>query len=231
MQADNVSLRTMWVGRRTWDDVYALQLELRDAVIAGSAPATLLLVEHEPVITLGRRQTPEDLRVPTDELERRGIALRAAERGGRATYHGPGQLVGYPVVQLHDVAPGIGAYVSAIEEAMIRAAARFSVTASRREGLRGVWVGERKLGFVGVAVTRGVCWHGFSLNVAPDMTGFDVIVPCGLDVAVTSIAQHTCSAPEVAEVGRAVAAELTALLEPIRRVGVYAVPVRHLPLP
>jgi lipoate-protein ligase B len=183
-------------------------LALRDAVIAGNAPATLLLLEHEPVVTLGRRRAVDDLRVTADDLGYRGIAIRAAERGGRATYHGPGQLVGYVIARLRSLAPDVTSYVRGLEEAMIRTSASFGVYAERRDGLHGVWIGERKLGSLGIAVSRGVCWHGFSLNIAPDLAAFDLIVPCGLDVAVTAMSQHRSPVPSVVSVADVMAREL-----------------------
>jgi lipoate-protein ligase B len=205
-------MRVMWLGRRGYDDVHGLQLALRDAIIAEAAPATLLLVEHEPVVTLGRQQVHQDLRVTRTELERRGIALRATERGGRATYHGPGQLVGYPIAPLRRLAPDVTSYVWRLEETMIRTAMHYGIAAGRRAGLRGVWVGEQKLGFIGIAISREVCWHGFALNVAPDLAAFDLIAPCGLEIAVTAIGQHRYPAPPVASVADVMARKLAAVL-------------------
>jgi lipoate-protein ligase B len=205
-------MRVVWLGRQTYDEVHQQQLALRDAVIAGAAPTALLLVEHEPVVTLGRQRMPQDLRVTGEELERRGIALRATERGGRATYHGPGQLVGYLIAPLRCLAPDVTTYVWRLEEAMIRTAMCFGISAERRRGLRGAWVGEAKLGFVGIAVSRGICWHGFALNVAPNLTAFDLITPCGLDVAITAISQHRSPAPTVESVADVIARRLAEVL-------------------
>jgi lipoate-protein ligase B len=206
-----LSLHVRWLGRQSYDDAHALQLELRDQVAAGAAPATLLLLEHEPVVTVGRRGELNDLRVSTGELERRGIAFRHTERGGRATYHGPGQLVGYLSAPLRALAPDVGTYVCRIEDALIRTAAAMGVEAARRAGQPGLWVGDAKLASIGIAVSRGVCWHGFALNLDPDLEAFDLIRPCGFDLPVTSIADCAGASPDVEAAGRQAAQQLAAV--------------------
>ncbi|MEA2640810.1 MAG: lipoyl(octanoyl) transferase [Chloroflexota bacterium] len=198
-----------WLGRVGYDAAHELQLALRDARIADpSLDPVLLLSEHEPVITFGRRGESGDLRVTEGELTARGIALRHAERGGRATYHGPGQLVGYLIGHARALAPDLPTLVWRLEETMIHTLAEYDLAAARCYEGRGVWVGDAKLGAVGVAVTRGVCWHGFALNVAPDLSTFELIRPCGLDVPVTSIADLTGAAPPIHDVAHVLAAEL-----------------------
>jgi lipoate-protein ligase B len=150
----------------------------------------LLLLEHDPVVTYGRRGESGDLKHSLAQLEKLGIAVRESERGGRATYHGPGQLVGYPIVRVRTVAANMPAYVCALEEAVIQTLAALGIGAERRPGQPGVWVGEEKIAAVGVAITHGVAWHGFSINVGRDLSGFDAIRPCGLDIPVTSIARQ-----------------------------------------
>ena len=181
-------LQAIWLGRQSYDAAHDLQLELREQVGMGARPPTLLLLEHEPVITVGRRGELNDLLVSDEELEQRVIAFRHAERGGRATYHGPGQLVGYLLGPLRLLAPDVCAYVCRVEEALLCTGAALRVEASRREGQPGIWVGDAKLGSIGVAISRGICWHGFALNLELDLTAFELIRPCGFDLPVTSIA-------------------------------------------
>jgi lipoate-protein ligase B len=188
-------LSAIWLGRQGYDETHALQVQLRDQVIAAQSGPTLLLVEHEPVIALGRRRIMEDLRVSPQELEAAGIAVRFTERGGRATYHGPGQLVGYPILRLRSVAPTLPDYVWGIEEAIIRALRECGVDAGRDECQRGVWVDGAKIASIGLAVTRGVCWHGFSINANPDPTHLATVRGCGLDSPVCAIAGLTDPPP------------------------------------
>jgi len=160
------------LGRAEYGQVLQLQRAMVEQRTRGEIPDTLLLVEHDPVITLGRKTTPPNFRPQQ-------IPVFEVERGGDATYHGPGQLVGYPIVLLehHDVRR----HVRNIEEAIIRAVRRFGVNGGRLEGHPGVWVGGKKLASIGVAVTNWVAYHGFALNVSTDMSYFEVIRPCGLD--------------------------------------------------
>lgn len=149
----------------------------------------LLLLEHEPVYTIGPRGNPAHLLVDPGGLARIGISLERVDRGGDITYHGPGQLVGYPIVRLAGAGRRVRAYVEALEGAVIATAAHFGIAAERLPGLTGVWVGREKLAAIGVRVTRGVAYHGFALNVGPDLTPFARIVPCGLrNTGVTSLA-------------------------------------------
>ncbi|MBI4213190.1 MAG: lipoyl(octanoyl) transferase LipB [Chloroflexi bacterium] len=186
---ETTNLHAEWAGMLAYDDARALQMRVRDAVIRGEAAPTLLLMEHEPVITFGRRPAPGDLLVPFQELTAHGIALRQAERGGQATYHGPGQLVGYLIAPLRTFAPSLPALVDQLETALIEVCHELGVQARRDPRQRGVWSRAAKVGFIGLAITRGVCWHGFSLNVSVDLDPFRLIRPCGLDDEVTSIAQ------------------------------------------
>src|SRR6266545_6909022 len=154
---EGVTLHALWLGRQDYDETHTLQVQIRDEVIAGQPEPTMLLVEHEPVIAFGRRRIMEDLRLSQEELEAAGIAVRFTERGGRATYHGPGQLVGYPILRLRSVAPTLPDYVWGIEEAIIRALSEYGVEAGRDDCQRGVWVDGSKIASIGLAVTRGVC--------------------------------------------------------------------------
>ena len=205
---DLQQLLAQWLGRQSYDAAHELQLDLHAQIAAGERPPTLLLLEHEPVITVGRRGEMNDLLVSQQELERRGIAFRRAERGGRATYHGPGQLVGYLIGPLRTLAPDVCAYVCRLEEALLGTATILGVDANRRDGQPGVWVGDAKLGSIGVAISHGVCWHGFALNLDPDPAGFEAIRPCGFDLPVTSIAACGGRLASAEEAARLVAEEL-----------------------
>ena len=181
----------LWVtnlGRVGYADAVALQDRLRAARQAGAIPDSLLLLEHDPVYTKGRRTLDTDLPMGEDWYRAQGIDVAETTRGGRVTYHGPGQLVGYPIMGIGDVI----AYVRTIERAVIAALGDEGVEATVREGLTGIWVGERKIGSIGVHVSRGVTMHGFAVNVDCDLQPFEWIVPCGIDgVRMTSLLRET----------------------------------------
>jgi len=181
----------LWVttaGLVPYRDGVALQSRLRERRQAGDIPDSLLLLEHPPVYTKGRRTEPADLPFGDDWYRARGIDVEPTSRGGRVTYHAPGQLVGYPIMAIGDVI----AYLRTLEGAVIAALADEGVHACVREGLTGVWVGDRKIGSIGLHVSRGVTMHGFAVNVDCDLTPFEWIVPCGIDgVRMTSLAQET----------------------------------------
>jgi lipoate-protein ligase B len=179
--------------------------------VAGEVGDVALLLEHPHVYTLGRRFSAEHLLASPEALAQRGIEVFECDRGGSITYHGPGQLVGYPVLALED--PDVIAYLRLLEEVLIRAVEGFGVAAQRREGLTGVWVGEDKLASIGVNVSRGVTKHGFALNVDTDLSYFAGMVPCGIpQVRVTSLQQVLGSAPGREDVEEAVAANLAGIL-------------------
>ena len=165
----------------------ALQKRLLNARIADpELPDAVLLLEHKPVFTLGRRGGRDHLMVEEDLLHRHGIDLVDTERGGFITYHGPGQLVAYPIVNIRRRRQGVADFVSSLEEVMIRTAARWGIVAQRRPEYRGVWIGDRKLGSIGIAVRRGVTFHGLAINIKPDLTPFTWINPCGIEHAVVT---------------------------------------------
>lgn len=171
--------RTLLAGRLPYRDGLALQeilLERRRQLNED----ILVLLEHPPVITLGRRSRPEHLRLSETELHRRGIDLVEAARGGDVTYHGPGQLVGYPIVDLAARGRDLHRYLRMLEEVLILTLEAFGIEGSRRKGATGVWVGEAKIASIGVGVRRWMTSHGFALNVADDLSGFAAIIPCGL---------------------------------------------------
>ena len=186
-------LRCAFLGRVPYEDAARLQDRLVDLVRRGAAPDTLLLLTHPPVITLGRGAHPENVVIDGDERVRRGIALHETGRGGDVTYHGPGQLVGYPIVALPAGRRDAHRYLRDLEEGLIRTAAAYGVAASRIPGLTGVWVGDAKIAALGVRIgTSWVTSHGFAFYVSGDLSGFDTIVPCGIrGKSVTSLALAT----------------------------------------
>ncbi len=179
-------------GRVGYDEAVAMMDARVRARREGLVPDALILVEHDPVITLGRNARADHVLFDEADLARRGIALRECGRGGDVTYHGPGQLVGYPVIAIEPARRDVRRYLRDIEEVLIRALAGLGIAAGRREGLTGVWVGEAKIASIGVRLSRWVTSHGFALNVGGDLSGFDAIVPCGIaGCRTTSIAKLT----------------------------------------
>jgi lipoyl(octanoyl) transferase len=188
---------------------YGLALELQQQISAdrkqGLVPDHLLLLEHPHVITLGRNGHMENLLASDEILSRAGIAFYPTDRGGDVTYHGPGQLVGYPILDLREWQRDVGAYVRAVEQAIIDTLADYGIAAGRIPKLTGVWVEDRKIAAIGVHLSRWVTSHGFALNVSTDLTYFQYIVPCGLTRPVTSMAALGVRAG-LDEVGRRLAA-------------------------
>lgn len=184
-------------GVEAYGRVWAWQKELVAARQAGSVPDLLLLGEHPHVITLGRNARREHLCLPEPELALRGVEVHETDRGGDVTYHGPGQLVGYAILDLGGLRKDVVWYVRSLEDVLIRAAQELGLVAMRQPAATekrplytGVWVGERKLAAIGIHVSRWVTSHGFALNVTTDLSYFDLIVPCGLrDKGVTSVAR------------------------------------------
>jgi len=217
-------LRVEDLGRVSYDDAYALQAERRDEVLGwrdspAERPAgVLLLLEHDPpVVTVSRRPTAAGHVVATPaQLAAAGVTLRATDRGGDVTYHGPGQLVAYPIVDLNRLGLNLHAYMRLLEDAVIAACARLGVSASRDGGEKpatGVWAGGRKIAAMGVRVRKWVTMHGLALNVSTDLSHFDLIVPCGLaGREVTSLERELGSPPAMDDAKRAVASELERLL-------------------
>lgn len=173
----------------------ALQLQYRLVAARKDkrlAHDTLIMLEHQPVYTLGRRGGKENLKVSPDFLRNSGIQVVPIERGGNITYHGPGQQVVYPIIDLQASRLSVADYVDGLEEVMIRTVRQWEVRAERNPLNRGVWVGMQKLGSIGIAVRRGISFHGLALNVNTDLTPFSWINPCGLnDVGVTSVQQES----------------------------------------
>jgi lipoyl(octanoyl) transferase len=175
------TLEARWLGRVPYAEALELQSSLIAARRAEQVGDTLLLLEHPQVITLGRGSDPAHVLLSPEELARRGIELHEAGRGGDVTYHGPGQLVGYPVLALRESRRDAHRYLRDLEEVLIRSVAAFGIAAGRKPGLTGVWVGDEKVAAIGVRLSTGwITSHGFALNVEPDPEGFATIVPCGL---------------------------------------------------
>jgi lipoyl(octanoyl) transferase len=184
-------LRVVRPGLVPYADALATQKRLERARIEGEVPDVLLLLEHPPVYTKGRRSTPEELPMGEQWYEMQGIEVTDTDRGGRVTYHGPGQLVGYPIVNLRPYRDDVHAYVNGIERVMIDSLGEWGVEAECVEGQTGVWVGDRKIGSIGVHVSRGVTTHGFAINVNNDLQPFEWIVPCGIEACrVTSLGRE-----------------------------------------
>jgi lipoyl(octanoyl) transferase len=185
----NGSLHTRWLGRIAYADALALQEDLVARKRADdSLGDELLLLEHEPVYTIGRTPDRSSLR----DAEHLPHPLFPINRGGQATYHGPGQLVGYPIIDLRGGAQDLHRYLRWIEDVLIDLLAAFGITATARSGLTGVWVEERKIASIGVGVKQWITMHGFALNVSGDLSAFDQIVPCGLtNVCMSSIEKES----------------------------------------
>jgi len=188
---------------------YGPALELQQTLIAarkqGAVPDQLLLLEHPHVITLGRNGRQEHLLASAEVLERAGISFFPTDRGGDVTYHGPGQLVAYPIFDLREWRRDVGAFVRAVEQTAIDTLADYGIAAGRIPKLTGVWVEGRKIAAIGVHISRWVTSHGLALNVSTDLSYFQYIVPCGLTRPVTSMEQLGVQVP-LAEVSRTLAA-------------------------
>ena len=196
-----------------YGEAWEFQKVLAQRRADGAIGDVLLLVEHPHVYTLGRRGSPGDVRLSGEALRRRGIAVHEVDRGGATTYHGPGQLVGYPILDIRRWGGGPVRYVRALEAALMEVLAHFGIEADRIDGLPGVWtgvreqgtgnkeLGARKIAAIGVRISRGVTTHGFALNVDPDMSYFGGIVPCGIPaLEVTSMARESGKQIDITDV-------------------------------
>jgi lipoyl(octanoyl) transferase len=178
-------------GTVRYQQAWELQRRTAEAVRTGALP-TLILLDHPPVYTLGARGREANLLLPVEAYAARGAEVQRSDRGGDVTFHGPGQLVGYPILDLRDYGQGPVWYVRSIEGMLIDVLSRFGIVADRSAGRPGVWVGEKKIAAIGVRVSRGVTTHGFALNVTTDLAWFRDIIPCGLPSAgVTSMQELT----------------------------------------
>ena len=177
-------VESVWLGRISYEEGLALQEELVSKRIDGSGSDRLLLLEHHPVYTMGRARDESSL----GEEESLPHPVHRTNRGGQATYHGPGQLVGYPVLELSLFGKDLHEYLRFLEEVLIHLLARHGVTGGRIEGKTGVWVGERKIASLGVGVRKWISMHGFAINICGDLSAFNHITPCGLPgVEMTSL--------------------------------------------
>ena len=202
--------RARWLGRIGYEEAWALQREAADAVKAGG-PETLLLLEHEPVFTLGRNADRADVLLSPERCRELGISVVETDRGGKVTYHGPGQLVGYPVLNLHPDRRDVKRYVTDLEETLILTLAGFGIRASRsqrKERVSSLWVGNDKIAAIGIHISRWVTTHGFAVNVTDEpLAYFPGIVPCGItDGGVTTMERLLGRAPALPDVAERVTA-------------------------
>jgi lipoyl(octanoyl) transferase len=197
------------LGRIPYQEAWSLQNRLADARRAGLKPDTLILLEHPHTYTIGRSGTRDHVFLDDGELAARGISCLEVDRGGDVTYHGPGQLVGYPILGLGP-RPDVGWYLRSLESCLIEVLDDFGIKAGRLDGYTGVWIVDRKIAAIGVKVSQGVTTHGFALNVATDLSLFTHILPCGIpDKGVTSMAIELGQAPAMIEVEEAVVAHFS----------------------
>lgn len=173
-------LNVLDLGLCPYGKAWEIQKQLHTERLTGKIPDTLILVEHPHVYTLGKNADARHLIATQEYLKNRGIELFHVDRGGDITYHGPGQLVGYPIFDLRDHRQSIAWYVNAVEEVLIKALAGFNIQAKRIKGLTGIWIDDKKIAAIGMRVARWVTMHGFALNVATDLSLYNGIVPCGL---------------------------------------------------
>jgi len=189
-QTDNIATNIIDIldlGLSPFKEVWDLQKELVKKRQNGQIKDTLILAEHEPVYTLGKNANENHIL----QNSPRDVKTYQIERGGDVTFHGPGQLVGYPIMDLHNYNKSISCYMRSLEQLIIDTLAEFRVTAERKDGLTGVWVGDEKIAALGVRVTRWITMHGFALNVSPDLTYYSGIIPCGIfEYGVTSMAKQ-----------------------------------------
>ena len=184
--------RLLNLGLTTYADACELQVSLHDARVANRIEDVLILTEHLPVYTRGRTARPEHLAGRWDQDTINGIPVCITDRGGSVTYHGPGQLVGYPILELRRYCAGPKAYVALLEEVLIRGLSQLAIASTRRHGAPGVWVDGRKIGAIGVRISKGVTRHGFALNVTNELHPFSAVIPCGLSgCVVSSVAQQS----------------------------------------
>ncbi len=197
------------LGETSYTEAWDLQRSLAAAVSQGAIPDTIVLLEHAPVVTLGRRTDAGEVHVP----EGAEVEIVETDRGGKSTYHGPGQLVGYPILALGERYDVIS-YLRRLEDVLIRVAGSLGVEAHRDDDHTGVWVGRNKIGAIGVKITRGISMHGFAFNVATDLSMFEGIVPCGIrDRWVTSVAAETGRIYSLKEVATLAAVHLAEVFE------------------
>lgn len=176
------------LGQKNYKEVWDLQKRIHTQRVTRKLENTLLLVEHEPVITMGKSGKEKNLLFTADMLKTKGISYYEIERGGDVTYHGPGQLVGYPIFNVKAGLTGVRPFVNKMEDAIIKTLADFAIVGEKKEKMIGVWVGEKKICSIGIAVKKWVSFHGFALNINTNLEHFNLIIPCGLkNVTMTSM--------------------------------------------
>jgi len=197
-----------WLGLVPYDDCLELQERAVERLRSGQGPEQLLLLEHPNVFTLGRGADSANILADQQQLQSKAVEVHETGRGGDVTYHGPGQLVGYPIINLKPDRCDVHRYVRDIEEVLIRTLAEFGVAGTRIAGLTGVWVGNEKIGAIGVRIARWITSHGFALNVNTDLSYFKMIVPCGItDKGVTSLSRVLGRPIELREVAHIAASQ------------------------
>jgi lipoyl(octanoyl) transferase len=210
---DNGVVTASWFGRIDYSDAWSLQRGLFFTRLDGDCGDVVMLLEHPPTYTLGRRALEQDLVYDEGQRRAKGISLYNVDRGGRATYHGPGQLVGYPIMAIGERYDVIS-YLRRLEDVLIATAADLEVEAHRDDHHTGVWVGANKIGAIGVKVTRGITMHGFAFNVSPDLSMFEGIVPCGIKNRwVTSVEALTGKRKAIKEVANIAADHLARVFD------------------
>jgi lipoyl(octanoyl) transferase len=193
-----------WLGRVDFDTTYAMQEAEVAAIRAGNSPGRIFLLEHEPVFTIGRTRDQSSLLL-RDHLP---APLHEINRGGQATWHGPGQLVGYLVLDLHRYGGDLHRYLRFLEQMLIDLLATWNISASQREGLTGVWVEDRKIASIGVGVRHWISMHGFGLNICGALDGFNSIVPCGINGVTMTSVERECGRPVTVEEAAQTASDL-----------------------
>lgn len=219
--------RELWVvrlGRMAYGEALELQREVARDRISGVIPQdVLLLVEHPPVVTLGRSSKEKNLISSPAILESKGVELFEVERGGDVTFHGPGQLVGYPIIDLKRHKVDLHWYLRSVEETLIKTIGEYGIPGERSTGYTGVWTNGRKIASIGVHARDWVTWHGFALNVTTDLSYFDFIVPCGIaGVQMTSIAKETGLSPTLDLVSSHVSRHFATLFDLVAREHAFA---------
>lgn len=208
-----IDVRNM--GRQDYRKMWELQKELFTKRLADEIPDTLLLVEHDPVFTIGRTGSDVNIRAGRKFVEQSGIPVVDIDRGGDITWHGPGQLVGYPILRLENYYRDVHRYLRDLEETIIRSLERFGISAGRTDGMTGVWIDGRKIAAIGVKVTRWITMHGFALNVSNELSHFDMIIPCGIrDRQVTTMSNYLDREVDLNEVAAVLTEEFRSLFVP-----------------
>lgn len=178
------------LGLKDYQQTYKIQKELVKQRTAGKIPDTLILVEHPPVFTIGRSGSRKNILIPLVKLKEEGIKVYEIDRGGDITYHGPGQIVGYPIIDLKKYGKDIHLYLRTLEDVLIRLLKDFNISSKRIQGMTGVWIKDKKIASIGIGVSKWITYHGFCLNIDPNMKHFAMINPCGLNKPVTSMKEQ-----------------------------------------